>query len=86
MIQYCSCRTLKRYQHGDIWAVITGGSDGIGLAIAQKLASEGFNICIVARNEEKIKRAFESIKEVKTKYIISDFSQLSTIEDYQSIA
>ena len=31
-------------------AVVTGGSDGIGLAMCYYLASQGFNICIVARD------------------------------------
>ena len=37
------------------WAVITGGSDGYGLDICHKLAAHGFNICMVARNEDKMK-------------------------------
>ena len=41
-------------KQGRSWAVITGGSDGIGLAMAKKLAREGFNICIVARNADKM--------------------------------
>jgi len=36
---------------GSSWAVVTGGSDGIGLAMCKKLANEGFNILIVARNQ-----------------------------------
>jgi len=32
------------------WALILGGSSGLGLATAIKLASEGFNICIVHRD------------------------------------
>ena len=36
------------------WVVITGGSDGIGLEMAKKVALEGFNVCIVARNEAKM--------------------------------
>lgn len=38
------------------WAVITGGSDGIGLGFAEELAEKGFNICIMARNNEKMKK------------------------------
>jgi len=34
------------------WALILGGSSGLGLATAIKLASEGFNICIVHRNRK----------------------------------
>lgn len=32
------------------WAIILGGSSGLGLATAQKLASEGMNLCIIHRD------------------------------------
>ena len=32
------------------WALILGGSSGLGLASAKKLASHGFNICIIHRD------------------------------------
>ena len=32
------------------WALILGGSSGLGLATAKKLAQHGMNICIVHRN------------------------------------
>jgi len=35
-------------------AVITGGSVGIGLAVAEGLAAEGANIVLVARNAERV--------------------------------
>lgn len=37
----------------NLWAVILGGSSGIGLATAQKLASEGMNLAIVHRDRKK---------------------------------
>ena len=42
----------KRY--GGKWAVVTGGSDGIGEALCYELASEGFNIVIISRTETKM--------------------------------
>ena len=39
------------------WAVITGGSDGIGLGVARRLAVEGFNIVLIARTQEKLEKA-----------------------------
>lgn len=43
-------------------AIVSGGSDGIGRAIAQKLASEGAHVVICARNAEKIESAVNDIK------------------------
>ena len=48
------------------WAIILGGSRGLGLATAQKLAKHGYNICIVHRDRksdlESIYKEFEFIK------------------------
>lgn len=38
-------------------AVITGGSSGLGYAIAHKLALQGFDLLLVARNEQQLKEA-----------------------------
>jgi NAD(P)-dependent dehydrogenase (short-subunit alcohol dehydrogenase family) len=38
-------------------AIVTGGSQGIGLAVAQSLAAEGCNLHLVSRNREKLDRA-----------------------------
>ena len=51
----------ERYGRGS-WAVITGGSDGIGLAMAKELASRHFNIVIVAKNQNKMNDAAAAIK------------------------
>ena len=42
-------------------AAITGGSVGIGLAVAQGLAAEGVHIALVARDEERVKSRAEEI-------------------------
>lgn len=43
-------------------AVITGGSRGIGRAIAETLADEGCDVAICARNEDGVNEAVESLK------------------------
>ncbi|EMI21887.1 3-oxoacyl-[acyl-carrier-protein] reductase [Rhodopirellula maiorica SM1] len=43
-------------------AVVTGGSDGIGLAIARAFASEGAELWLVARNKGKLAVAAESLR------------------------
>lgn len=57
---------VKEFEHSNYWALILGGSSGLGLATAKKLASHGMNICIIHRNpraqEDTIKTEFESIK------------------------
>jgi NAD(P)-dependent dehydrogenase (short-subunit alcohol dehydrogenase family) len=45
-------------------AVITGGSVGIGLAIAHALASEGVDLAIIARDQERVEREAKDIAHV----------------------
>ena len=40
----------KEFKNKNEWGLILGGSSGLGLASAKKLASHGMNICIVHRN------------------------------------
>lgn len=42
-------------------AVITGGSVGIGLAVAEALAAEGVHLALVARQEERVKQVAADI-------------------------
>ncbi len=50
----------------DRWALILGGSSGIGLAAAHKLASHGMNLCLVHRDRrsqrERIEAEFEKLR------------------------
>jgi len=39
------------------YAVVTGGSEGIGLGIAQALAAEGAAVCLVGRDAKKLEAA-----------------------------
>jgi 3-oxoacyl-[acyl-carrier protein] reductase len=64
-------------------AIITGGSRGIGYAVAHALAAEGVNICICARNEESINKATEEIEKdfpVKALGVKADVSKASEID------
>ncbi|XP_066500180.1 17-beta-hydroxysteroid dehydrogenase type 3 [Hoplias malabaricus] len=44
------------------WAVITGGSDGIGKAYAQEFARRGLDVVIISRSKEKLDRAKRDIE------------------------
>jgi len=50
-------------------ALVTGGSKGIGYAIARKLARAGTHIAIVSRHESEAKRAAESLSSLDVKAI-----------------
>ena len=55
------------------WALILGGSSGLGLASAKKLAQHGYHIIIIHRSprifEEKINQDFEEIKALGSQLI-----------------
>lgn len=39
------------------WALVTGGSDGVGLAFAHRLADEGLKLILIGRSEAKLAAA-----------------------------
>lgn len=55
-------------------ALITGGSSGIGEAIAKELSKKGIEIILVARNEANLKKTAKKIGN-NTKIIIADISK-----------
>src|SRR6266545_1129056 len=46
-------------------SLITGGSSGIGLALAKKLAGQGANVWILARDPARLDRACQEIMAVR---------------------
>ncbi|WP_299519747.1 SDR family oxidoreductase [Winogradskyella sp.] len=58
---------MKKFEKTNQWALILGGSSGLGLATAKKLAKHGLNICVVHRSprmhEELINKEFDAIKQ-----------------------
>lgn len=58
--------------------LITGGSSGIGLAIAAKCISEGASVCITGRNEEKLQKAKKQLG-ANCKAVNMDMADLESI-------
>lgn len=62
--------------------VITGGGSGLGLAMAKKFASEGANVLIVGRNEDKLRKAIGEIKSGGASYLTFDVSNADKAEEF----
>ena len=60
--------------------LITGTTSGIGKAFAEKFADEGYDLILVARNEQKLKQQQAALQEtyhVAVRYIVQDLTQES---------
>lgn len=65
-------------------ALVCGGSDGIGWATAVELAQLGANICLFARNQEKLEKRLNQLSKDRDQhhsYLVADFSKLSNIKE-----
>ena len=63
-------------------AIVTGGSRGIGKAIASRLASEGARIAIFARSEEVAKEAVEDLQAdgARVMFLKTDITQREEVQ------
>lgn len=65
------------------WALVTGGSQGIGKGFARRLASEGFNVALTARREEILAQTAGELENefgVKTRTLALDMTEPGSIE------
>ncbi|HLL48275.1 MAG TPA: SDR family oxidoreductase [Longimicrobiaceae bacterium] len=62
-------------------AVVTGGSKGIGYAIAETLAGAGANVVISARNEAEVQEAARRLNEVSEGEVVGVASDVRRFED-----
>lgn len=71
-------RLAQRYGAGS-WALITGASDGLGKAFAQKLAGHGFNLVLVSRTQSKLDRLQAELQArgVQVRTVAADLSNPS---------
>ena len=66
-------------------AVVTGGSDGLGLATAERLALEGAKVVICARREDHLRRAAKGISERTGGEVLAVRADVSVKEDIESL-
>jgi 17beta-estradiol 17-dehydrogenase / very-long-chain 3-oxoacyl-CoA reductase len=71
--------------YGGSWAVITGGSAGIGFELAKSLVSQGINIVLIARGETNLNDAAKELSTlnnaIHVRVIVCDASD----PDYESV-
>lgn len=71
----------------DRFALITGGTSGIGFAIAQTFLSSGASVCITGRTESKIKESCNQLLSMSANYtgkvygIVLDNKNIDSFED-----
>src|SRR4051794_29082551 len=51
-------------------AIVTGGSRGIGLAVAHRLAEEGAEVALVARDPARLAEAAEAVRAHGTEVVV----------------
>ena len=54
-------QTTTTSQWKDRTAVITGGAEGLGFAVAQRLNSLGVHVALLDMNADKLKKASEAL-------------------------
>lgn len=63
-------------------AIVTGGSSGIGKAIAERFAKEGANVIITGRHEDTLK----NVANDKISYVVGDMTDSKVVEETVSTA
>jgi len=72
-----------------LWAVITGGSDGIGEAFARQLAAAGLNLLLVSRSEAKLSALADTVRAaygVDVRILAVDLSEEGALDEVSRAA
>ena len=65
------------------WALVTGCTQGIGRAYALGLAARGMDVCLVGRDQKKLKevqKEIEALHNVRTEVIVTDFTEVKSLQ------
>lgn len=73
----------KKYQAQ--WALVTGGSSGIGRAIVDRLALQGLNVCVVSIDDDLLKNTVKELKAAFPKQVRSRGGKEGRMEGGQGI-
>jgi len=70
--------TQFREKYGD-YALVAGGSIGLGAAFSEEIASRGLNLVLIARQEDKLRSLAVKLKEtykIDVIYISADLADM----------
>lgn len=73
--------------HPGPWALIAGGSKGIGYAIAEALARRGYNLVLIARHLDSLvsaKHKLETVYQVQVEILVQDLASEQAAETIAS--
>jgi len=73
-------KRLQFYEKYGPYALVAGGSDGLGAAFAEALARRGLNLILLAREKERLTAAAKRISE---KYSVDVVSYAADLADYE---
>jgi 3-oxoacyl-[acyl-carrier protein] reductase len=66
-------------------ALLTGGSKGIGYAVAEKLINDGIKVTITARNKEEVEAAAERLNKIKAGYALGFQSDVKSLVSQEAV-
>src|SRR5262245_49535986 len=66
-------------------AIITGGSEGLGRAAAEKLAAEGARVAICARRKEVLDQAADEIRKATGGQVLAQVADISRAADCEGL-
>ena len=60
------------------WALVTGGSSGMGLEYARQLAKKGYDLLLVSNRQEELAQASEELSKAHPVRVVTRFQDLSS--------
>lgn len=72
------CNRFEETHGRQPWALVTGGSSGMGLEYARQLAEIGCNLLLVSNQEVELQHAAEELRQGRTIQVIQHYQNLAT--------